>query len=105
MFAVIQASGRQFRVQPGAIIEVDGHGNGDQGGEIAFDQVLLVGKDAGEVMAGAPFVAGARVVGVIDGLDKGAKVRIFKKKRRKQYRRTQGHRSLLTRVRITEIVA
>lgn len=105
MFAVIQASGRQFRVEPGAIIEVDGHGNGDQGGEISFEQVLLVGKDAGELMAGAPFVAGARVMGVIDGIDKGPKIRIFKKKRRKQYRRTQGHRTLLTRVRITDIVA
>jgi large subunit ribosomal protein L21 len=105
VFAVIQASGRQFRVQPGAIIEVDGHGNGDKGGEITFDQVLLVGKDAGELMAGAPYVAGARVMGVIDGTDKGPKIRVFKKKRRKQYRRTQGHRSLLTRVRITDIVA
>lgn len=105
MFAVIQASGRQFRVEPGAIIEVDGHGNGDNGGEISFEQVLLVGKDAGELMAGAPFVAGARVMGIIDGTDKGPKVRVFKKKRRKQYRRTQGHRSLFTRVRITEIVA
>jgi large subunit ribosomal protein L21 len=105
VFAVIQASGRQYRVQPGAIIELDGHGNGEQGAEIAFEQVLLVGGDAGEITAGAPYVAGARVVGVVDGAGKGPKVRVFKKKRRKQYRRTQGHRSLLTRVRITEIVA
>lgn len=105
MFAVIQASGRQFRVQPGAIIEVDGHGSGDQGAEIAFEQVLLVGKDAGEVVAGAPYVAGARVVGVVAGADKGPKVRIFKKKRRKGYRRTAGHRHQFTRVRITGIVA
>jgi large subunit ribosomal protein L21 len=104
VFAIIKASGRQFRVEPGAIIAVDGH-TGTAGAEVAFDQVLLVGKDAGDVLTGTPFVDGARVVGVIDRTDKGKKVRVFKKKRRKQYRRTQGHRSLLTRVRITDIQA
>ena len=104
MFAIIKASGHQFRVEPGAIIAVDGH-TGQTGDAVSFDQVLLVGKDAGEVLTGAPFVAGAVVVGVIDRTDKSKKVRVFKKKRRKQYRRTAGHRSLLTRVRITEIQA
>jgi large subunit ribosomal protein L21 len=104
VFAIIQASGRQFRVEPGAIIAVDGH-QGEAGAAVSFDQVLLVGKDAGEVLAGTPFVDGARVVGVIDGTGKSRKVRVFKKKRRKQYRRTHGHRSLLTRVRITGIQA
>jgi large subunit ribosomal protein L21 len=104
VFAIIQASGRQFRVEPGAIIAVDGH-TGDAGTEVAFDQVLLVGKDADNVLSGTPFVVGARVVGVIDGTGKTRKVRVFKKKRRKQFRRTKGHRSLLTRVRITDIQA
>ena len=104
MFAIIKASGHQFRVEPGAIIAVDGH-TGEAGAAVAFDQVLLVGKDGGDVLTGTPFVDGARVVGVIDGTGKGKKVRVFKKKRRKQYRRTQGHRSLLTRVRITDIQA
>jgi large subunit ribosomal protein L21 len=103
VFAIIQASGRQFRVEPGAVIEIAGHGQ-ESGGEIAFDQVLLIGRDAGEIMTGSPFVAGARVVGVVDGLGRGRKVRVFKKKRRKQYRRTKGHRDALTRVRITDIV-
>ena len=103
MFAIIQTSGRQFRVEPGAVIAIDGHNAGEAGGQVLFDQVLLVSKDAGDVMAGTPFVAGAKVVGVIDELDKSKKVRVFKKKRRKQYRRTKGHRSLLTRVRITDI--
>jgi large subunit ribosomal protein L21 len=102
MFAIIQASGRQFRVEPGAVIEISGHAH-ESGAELAFEQVLLVGKDAGELMAGAPFVSGAKVLGVVDGTEKGAKVRVFKKKRRKQYRRTKGHRSLITRVRITDI--
>ncbi len=102
MFAIIQTSGRQFRVEPGAVIEVLGHGS-EAGAELTFDQVLLVGKDAGETLAGAPFVSGAKVLGVVDGLEKGDKVRIFKKKRRKQYRRTKGHRDHITRVRITDI--
>lgn len=102
MFAIIQASGRQFRVEPGAVIEISGHAN-EAGAELTFDQVLLVGQDAGEMMAGAPFVAGAKVLAVVDDHHKGEKVRIFKKKRRKQYRRTKGHRDLLTRVRITDI--
>lgn len=105
MFAVIQTAGRQYRVEPGAIIDIDGHGAGEPGQEVTFDQVLLVAGDKGAVTAGAPVVAGARVVGVVEGLRKGAKIRVFKKKRRKQYRRTQGHRSRLTRVRITAIVA
>ena len=57
----------------------------------------------GDVTAGTPFVTGAKVLGVVGELDKGKKIRVFKKKRRKQYRRTKGHRSLLTRVRITDI--
>ena len=102
MFAIIHTSGRQFRVEPGAVIEIGGHAF-DKGAEIAFEQVLLVGQDAGEVMAGAPFVSGAKVLGVVDGTGKSAKIRVFKKKRRKQYRRTKGHRSHVTRVRITDI--
>lgn len=104
MFAIIKASGHQFRVQPGAIIAVDGH-TGASGDAVSFDQVLLVGTDAGDVRTGAPFVDGAKVVGVIDRTDKTKKIRVFKKKRRKQYRRTQGHRSLITHVRITDIQA
>ena len=102
MFAIIQASGRQFRVEPGAVIEVSGHAN-EAGAELTFDQVLLVGKDAGELMAGSPFVSGAKVLGVVDENFRAPKVRIFKKKRRKQYRRTKGHRDHVSRVRITDI--
>ena len=63
MFAIIQTSGRQFRVEPGAVIAIDGHNAGEPGGEVSFDQVLLISKDAGEVMAGTPFVAGAKEIG------------------------------------------
>jgi large subunit ribosomal protein L21 len=102
VFAIIETSGRQYRVEPGGTIEIGGMGH-DKGAEVTFERVLLVSQDAGEVMAGAPFVSGARVIGVVDDTGKAAKIRVFKKKRRKQYRRTKGHRSHVTRVRITDI--
>ena len=102
MYAIIQARGRQLKVSPGAIVEVDG-APGETGSEFTFEQVLLVEKDAGDILAGAPYVANARVVGVVDGEARGPKLRVFKKKRRKGFRKTRGHRSVLTRVRITDI--
>jgi large subunit ribosomal protein L21 len=102
VYAIIQARGRQLKVTPGAVVEIDGV-PGDTGSEFTFDQVLLVEKDAGEILAGAPFVANAKVLGVVDGEARGPKLRVFKKKRRKGFRKTRGHRSVFTRVRITEI--
>ena len=102
MYAIIQARGRQLKVTPGAVVDVDGP-PGETGSEFTFDQVLFVEKDAGEIVAGAPFVANAKVVGVVDGEARGPKLRVFKKKRRKGFRKTRGHRSVFTRVRITDI--
>ncbi|HVB38459.1 MAG TPA: 50S ribosomal protein L21 [Vicinamibacterales bacterium] len=105
MFAIIQSGGRQHRVEPGAVVTIDRRPNAAAGEELTFDQVLLVGRDGGEVVAGAPFVANARVVAVVDGESRGPKIRIFKKKRRKGMRRTRGHRATYTQVRITDIQA
>ena len=102
MYAIVQARGRQLKVMPGTVVEVDGT-PGEPGSAFTFDQVLLVEKDAGDVVAGAPFVANAKVVGVVDGEARGPKLRVFKKKRRKGFRKTRGHRSIFTRVRITDI--
>jgi large subunit ribosomal protein L21 len=102
VYAIVQARGRQVKVTPGAVVEVDGT-PGEAGSAFTFDQVLLVEKDAGDVIAGAPFVANAKVVGVVDGEARGPKLRVFKKKRRKGFRKTRGHRSIFTRVRITDI--
>jgi len=104
VYAIVQARGRQVKVTPGAVIEIDGV-PAETGAPFTFEQVLLVEKDAGDIVAGAPFVAGAKVVGVVDGESRGRKIRVFKKKRRKGFRKTRGHRSVFTRVRITEIVA
>ena len=102
MYAIVQAGGRQVKVMPGGVITLDGTA-GEPGAELTFEQVLLVEKDGGEVVAGAPFVANARIVGVVDSEMRGPKIRVFKKKRRKGMRRTKGHRATYTRVRITEI--
>ena len=104
MYAIIQAGGHQLKVTPGAVVEVPGR-PGETGTEVTFGEVLLVARDAGDVLAGSPFVADARVVGVIDGEARGPKLRVFKKKRRKGFRKTRGHRSVFTRVRITDIQA
>ena len=103
MYAIVQATGRQMKVTPGGFATLDGRA-GEPGAEISLDRVLLVEKDGGEVVAGAPFVANARVVGVVAGETRGPKIRVFKKKRRKGMRRTKGHRAVYTRVRITDIL-
>jgi large subunit ribosomal protein L21 len=103
VFAIIQNGGHQVKVVPGAVVTVD-HFDAAPGDEVAIDQVLVVGRDSGEVTAGAPFVAGARVLGRVVGDVRGPKIRVFKKKRRKGYRRTRGHRSTYTRVEIRDIV-
>ena len=105
MFAIIQSGGRQVKVVPGSVIEVD-RIDAKAGDEVSIDRVLFVQKDekdGGEVLAGAPFLANVKVVGVVDGESRGPKIRVFKKKRRKGMRRTKGHRSTMTRVRITDI--
>ena len=103
MYAIIQTSGRQVRVTPGGFATLDGTA-GKPGTELTLEQVLLVEKDGGEVLAGAPFVAQARVTAVVEGETRGPKIRVFKKKRRKGMRRTKGHRATYTRVRITDIL-
>jgi large subunit ribosomal protein L21 len=102
VYAIVQTRGRQLKVTPGAVVEIDGV-PGEQGSKFEFEQVLLVQGDAGDIVAGAPFVANAKVLGVVDGEARGPKIRVFKKKRRKGFRKTRGHRSFLTRVRITDI--
>ena len=103
MYAIVQANGRQVRVTPGGFATLDGTA-GEPGAELMLSQVLLVEKDGGEVVAGAPFVANARVMAVVEGETRGPKFRVFKKKRRKGMRRTNGHRAFYTRVKITDIL-
>lgn len=103
MFAIIQSGGRQVKVSPGTVITVD-RVDAEPGQEVSIDRVLLLEKDSGDIVAGSPFVASAKVLGVVEGESRGPKIRVFKKKRRKGMRRTKGHRSTYTRVRVTDIV-
>ena len=103
MYAIIQRGGHQVKVTPGGVATLYGTA-GEPGAELTLDQVLIVEKDGGEVLAGAPFVANARVIAVVDGETRGPKIRVFKKKRRKGMRRTNGHRAFYTQVHIKDIL-
>jgi large subunit ribosomal protein L21 len=103
MYAIIQTGGHQVKVTPGGVATLYGTA-GEPGAELTLEQVLIVEKDGGEVLAGAPFVANARVIAVVDGETRGPKIRVFKKKRRKGMRRTNGHRAFYTQVRIKDIL-
>lgn len=101
MYAVIRTGGKQYRVEPGDTIRVERMVS-PAGEKVKLDDVLLVG-DGDKVLVGNPRVASANVVGIVLDQDRGRKVRVFKYKRRKHYRRTRGHRQHFTALRIEEI--
>src|SRR5215813_8165358 len=103
MYAIIQTGGHQVKVTKGGIALVPGT-VAEAGTNVTLEEVLLVENEGGEVFAGAPFVANAKIHAVVEGEARGPKIRVFKKKRRKGMRRTKGHRAVYTRVRITDIV-
>ena len=102
MYAIIKTGGKQYRVAPGDVLRVE-RLPGERGDEVVLDQVLLV-NDGENVQVGQPLVQGATVRTQIVNQGKGKKVLVFKKKRRKNYRRKQGHRQLFTALQIGEIV-
>jgi large subunit ribosomal protein L21 len=102
LFAIVQTGGKQYRVSPGDVLRVE-HLPGERGDEVLLEQVLLV-ADGDAIQVGQPLVSGARVVSEILRQGKGKKIIVFKKKRRKKYRRKQGHRQLYTALEIKEIV-
>jgi len=103
MFAVIRTGGKQYRVAAGDVIKVETL-PGEAGGTISFDEVLMVGEGA-DAKVGQPLVAGASVTAEVIAQDRLAKIIIFKKKRRQNYRRKNGHRQHVTVLRITGINA
>jgi large subunit ribosomal protein L21 len=103
MYAVIETGGKQYRVAPGETIEVDTLA-GDVGSDVEFDRVLALSNEANELLLGEA-LKGARVRGRIAGHGRGDKVLVFKFKRKKQYKRTIGHRQNFTRVEVQEILA
>jgi len=103
MFAVIKTGGKQYTVREDDILEVEKL-EGGAGDKIAFDEVLMVGGK-GKPQVGTPFVDGASVAGEILEQTRAAKIVVFKKNRRKNYRRKAGHKQQLTRVKITGLPA
>lgn len=101
MYAVVQTGGKQVRMNPGDAIRVEKLG-GEVGDTIEFSDVLMVGGDEG-VQIGTPIVSGVKVVTTITAQDRHPKIRVFKMKRRKRYRKTQGHRQSYTEVRVERI--
>ena len=104
MYAIISTGGKQYKVQPGDVIEVEKLGI-EPGQEVVFDQVLAVAGDDGKLNVGTPIVAGAKVTATVKDLFRAKKIVVFKMKRRKSYRRTHGHRQDLNRVEISAIQA
>ena len=100
MYAVVRTGGKQVRVQPGDLLDLD-LVDGEPGQKIELAEVLVVGGET--LSVGKPLVAGAKVLATIQGEEKGPKLRIFKYKRRKRYRLSKGHRQHYTRVKIDSI--
>ena len=103
MYAVIRTGGKQYRVAKDDVIIIEKLA-AEKGATVSFDEVLMVGGD-GAAKIGAPLVAGAKVTGTVLDQGKGEKILVFKKRRRKNSRRKNGHRQFETVVRIGDIVA
>ncbi len=101
-YAIIRTGGKQFRVSPGDVVRVPSLSGKNEGDSVEFTEVLAAG-DESNVRLGAPTVDGARVTGTVLKNGRGPKIIVFKFKRRKQYKRKQGHRQGFTAVKIEAI--
>lgn len=101
MFAVIKTGGKQFRAEPGARIRIPSL-EAEPGDNVVFDEVLLA-SDGDSVRVGTPTVDGAQVKAEVLGHGRDRKVIVFKRKRRKGYRKKQGHRQGFTEIRVSEV--
>ena len=104
MYAIVEILGQQFKVEQGKRLFVHRMNEAERGSTVEFDKVLLVDND-GAVTVGSPVVEGAKVVCEVVSHVRGEKVIVFHKKRRKGYRRRNGHRQDFTELTIKEIVA
>jgi large subunit ribosomal protein L21 len=102
MYAVIETGGKQYRVAPGETIEVETIA-GEVGADVEFDRVLAISNDSNELVVGDALKT-ARVRARIAAQGRGDKVLVFKFKRKKQYKRTIGHRQNFTQVQVQEIL-
>ena len=103
MYAVIEACGRQYKVQEGDVVFFEKL-DSEEGKTVSFDKVVLV-SDEGKVQVGNPYVSGAKVEGKVVAHGRGKKIVVFKYKPKKNERKTQGHRQEYTKVEITAVTA
>ncbi len=101
MYVIVQTGGKQYRVGLGDVIRVEKL-PGEVGDTVALDKILLAATE-GNVQIGQPYLAGAQITGQILRQGKAKKILVFKKKRRKNYRRLRGHRQPYTALQIKEI--
>jgi large subunit ribosomal protein L21 len=101
MFAVIKAQGKQYKVAQGDELTIDRLA-GEKGAKVSLGEVLML-VDGGNTTVGKPVLSGAKVEAEIVDHSRGDKIKVFKKRRRKNYHRTRGHRQDLTTVKITSI--
>ncbi|MDR7857073.1 50S ribosomal protein L21 [Tissierella sp.] len=102
MYAVIETGGKQYRVQQGDVVFVEKL-DVEEGSNVSFDKVLIMSKE-GNLVAGKPYVDGAKVEAVVLEQGKAKKIIVFKYKAKKNIRKKQGHRQPYTKVRIENIV-
>jgi len=102
VYAIIRAGGKQYRVKEGDTIHLESL-SAKAGEKVVLGEVLMVAGSEGEARMGSPLVAKAQVVGTVVEQGRGPKIRVFKYKKRKHYRRTRGHRQSFTALRIDAI--
>ena len=102
MYAIVKTGGKQYRMEPGALVQVE-RLPGKVGEKVEFEHVMLLAEGE-DLKVGTPRLAGARVIGEITAQERAKKIVVFKKKRRKKYRRKAGHRQYYTEVKITDII-
>jgi large subunit ribosomal protein L21 len=103
VYAIIRTGGKQYRVEPGDVVRLE-RLEAEIGASVTLDDVLLVGGED-DVQVGAPRLENAAVVGTVVEQGRDRKIRVFKHKRRKHYRRTKGHRQSFTAVKIERVEA
>jgi large subunit ribosomal protein L21 len=103
VYAIVRTGGKQYRVEKGDVVRIEKL-EGAVGTTVTLDDVLFVGGE-GEPRVGSPRVEGVSVVGTVVEQDRDAKIRVFKYKKRKHYRRTRGHRQSFTALRVDAVRA
>ena len=101
MYAIIESCGKQYKVAEGDVVFFEKL-DVEEGKKVTFDKVILVSND-GKIEVGTPNVKGVKVEGKVVSHGKGKKIRVYKYKAKKNYRRTQGHRQPYTKVEITKV--